>query len=311
MVGLVRSFGVAAALMVLVARPAFAAEAPDLNFKLLFHAAELANQAYSGKSEILGDHPGDDAWVATPGNVNVQYILIHNHKRRVQAIAVRGTVDDTNWELDLDTRGVHDEKAGILLHRGFKTAADAIYADVKPRLKRRYKTYLTGHSLGGSVAAIVGLYLWDDRFDVGGILTFGQPKFTNVAGARAYNDLPILRVIYQNDTVPLLPDETKGGGETFAHMGAVLNLLSGPYYVYGEADQALQFSQGSFGKLFGQISLPDHRMKWYLNGLEEKIEHSVRVSFAERNRYIIRHRRGTGGQDGKKKKTKFNFRSLR
>ena len=305
-----RSLGVVAAVMVLVSQPA-AADTPDLNFKLLFHAAELANQAYSGKSDILGDHPGDDAWVATPGNANVQYILIHNHKRRVQAIAVRGTVDDTNWELDLDSRGVHDTKAGILLHRGFKTAADAIYADVKPRLKRSYKTYLTGHSLGGSVAAIVGLYLWDDRFDVGGILTFGQPKFTNVAGARTYNNLPILRVIYQNDTVPLLPGETKQGGETFAHMGAVLNLLSGPYYVYGDAQQGLQFSQGSFGKLFGQISLPDHRMKWYLRGLEEKIENSVRVNFNERNRHITRHRRGTGGQDGKNKKTKFNFRSLR
>lgn len=287
---------------------AFAEKSKKFDFTLFYHAAQLANQAYDGKSEILGKHPGRSAWVATPGNAHVQYILLRNDKRRIQAIAVRGTANETNWDLDMDTRGVRDEKTGILMHRGFRTAAEAIYGDVKPRLKRGYTTYLTGHSLGGAVAAILGTYLLDDEFKLGGILTFGQPKFTNRAGAEAYRDLPLLRLIYQNDTVALLPDRTKKTGQEFVHTGEVINLLSGPYYIHGTAEQSLEFSGGSFGKLFGQISLPDHSMKWYLKSLRDKLDGATEVSFKDRNKYIIRHRRGTGGAERSKPvKRIYNF----
>ena len=287
---------------------AFAKKSKNVDFRLLYHAAQLANQAYDGKSKILGKHPGLSAWVANPGKTNVQYILLQNHKRKIQAIAVRGTANDTNWDLDMDTRGVKDRKTGILMHRGFRTAAEAIYGDVKPRLKRGYTTYLTGHSLGGAVAAILGTYLLDDKFKIGGILTFGQPKFTNRAGAKAYKHLPLLRLIYQNDTVALLPDRAKGSGKEFVHTGEVINLLSGPYYVHGSARQGLEFSEGSFGKLFGQISVPDHSMKWYLKNLRGKLDGVKEVSFKDRNKYIIRHRRGTfGAYRSKPVKRTFNF----
>jgi len=181
------------------------------------------------------------------------------------------------------------------MHSGFRTAAEAIYRDVKPHLKRGYTTYLTGHSLGGAVAAILGIYLRDDKVKLGGIYTFGQPKFTNVAGVKAYRNLPLLRVIYQNDTVVLLPDETKQGGQVFAHIGPAINLLSGPYYVYASAQQTLQISQGSFRKFFSLISVQDHHMKWYLEGLREKLDGATRVSFEDRNKYIVRHKPGYVG----------------
>ena len=284
------------------------AQSQKIDFKLIYHAAQLANQAYDGKSEILGKHPGRSAWVATPGKTQVKYILIHNHKRRVQAIAVRGTVNHTNWDLNKDTRGVRDRKAGIMMHSGFRTAAQVIYRDVKPRLKRGYTTYLTGHSLGGAIAGILGIYLLDDKFRLGGIYTFGQPKFTDLAGAKAYRRLPLLRIIYQNDTVALLPDKTKRSGKQFVHMGAVINLLSGPYYVYGPSQKAIRFSRGSFHKLFGQISVPDHQMKWYLKSLRAKLKGAKRVSFKKRNDHIVRHKRGTGGaRSGKNVKRRYNF----
>ncbi len=290
---------------VLVHPIALSAKSPNIDFKLLYHAAQLANQAYDGRSEIIGKHPGRSAWVATPGKANVQYILIHNHKRKIQAIAVRGTVDDTNWKLNKDTRGIKDEKAGILMHRGFRTAAKTIYRDLKPRLKRGYTTYLTGHSLGGAVAGILGIYLRNDKVKIGGIYTFGQPKFTNAAGAKAYRNLPLLRVVYQNDVVVLLPDATKQSGRQFAHIGPVINLLSGPYYVYGTTQQVLQFSKGSLGKHFSQISVPDHKMKWYLKNLRGKLGGVKRVSLKNRNKYIKRHR--GAAYDTESFKRKFNF----
>ncbi len=255
---------------------------------------------------FLGELKGKSAWVATPGTTDVQYVIGYNDQRKVQAIAVRGTANDTNWALDKDTHALKDQKSGILMHRGFRTAAEAIYRDVKPRLKPGYTTYLTGHSLGGAVAAILGIYLQDDGVKLGRIFTFGQPKFTNVAGAKAYANLPLLRVIYQNDTVALLPDSDAQGDQQFAHIGPVINLLSGPYYVYGTAEQTLQFSQGSFSKFLTQVSLPDHKMKWYLQGLRDKLNGAKEVSFKDRNKYIVRHKYGTGVETAPTKK-KFNF----
>lgn len=282
------------------------AKSPDIDFDILYRAAQIANLSYDGKSKILGELKGKSAWVATPGTTDVQYVIGYNDQRKIQAIAVRGTANDTNWTLDKDTHALRDQKSGILMHRGFRTAADAIYRDVKPRLKPGYTTYLTGHSLGGAVAAILGIYLQDDGVKLGRIFTFGQPKFTNVAGAKAYENLPLLRVTYQNDTVALLPDSDAQGDQVFAHIGPVINLLSGPYYVYGTAQQTLQFSQGSFSKFLTQVSLPDHKMKWYLQGLRDKLNGAKQVSFKDRNKYIVRHKYGTGVETAPTKK-KFNF----
>lgn len=282
------------------------ARSPNIDFDLLYRAAQLANMAYDGRSKILGELKGKSVWVATPGTTNVQYGIGYNDRRKIQVIAVRGTANDTNWTLDKDTHGFRDRKAGILMHRGFRKAAQSIYMDVKPRLKRGYTTYLTGHSLGGAVAAILGIYLQDDGFKLGRIITFGQPKFTNVAGAKAYQRLPLLRVVYQNDTVALLPDQDGQGDQVFAHIGPVVNILNGPYYVYGSAQQDLQFSQGSFRKMLTQISLPDHKMKWYLQGLRDKLKGAKQVSFKDRNKYIVRHKYGTG-VDTTRPKMKYNF----
>jgi hypothetical protein len=282
------------------------ASAPKIDFKLLYHAAQLANRVYDGKSDIIGAYPGRSAWVATPGNTDVQYVLLHNKRKKNQAIAVRGTINDTNWSSDTDTRGVQDQKAGILMHRGFKNLAQAIYRDLKPRLKPSYNIYLTGHSLGGAVAAILGTYLVDDGYKVAGIYTFGQPKFTNAAGAKVYAKLPLLRVIYQNDIVSTFPDETKSGAETFVHIGPSVNLLSGPYYAFVPADKASSLSQGSMHRFLPQLSVPDHKMKWYLQGLRDKLKDAKRVSFKDRNRYIVRHKRGSGIETTTTRK-RYNF----
>ena len=311
MLGLVKRFGCIGTVIMLgmtaLGQPGIGlAKSPNLDFNLIYHAAKIANQAYDGKSKILGKLKGKSAWVATPGKTNVQYFIIYNDTRKLQAISVRGTDNDANWTLDKDTRGVRDKKTGILMHRGFRTAANAIYGDVRPRLKKGYTTYLTGHSLGGAVAVILGIYFQKDGVKLGGIYTFGQPKFTNVAGARRYENLPLLRIVNQNDTVALLPDEDAQGNQVFAHIGPAINILTGPYYVYGNAQQTLRVSQGSFGKFLTQISVPDHKIKWYLQNLRDKLKGAKRVDFKDRDKYIVRRKYGSG-VDTTKPKRQFNF----
>jgi hypothetical protein len=218
-------------------------------------------------------------------------------------IAVRGTVDKANWSLDEDTRGISDDKAHILVHEGFSNAASAIYADLKHHLKPGYEIYLTGHSLGGAVAGLLAIYLHEDGYNIGAAVTFGQPKFTNEAGVALYGHLPVVRVVDQNDVVAMLPDSTKSGSAKFAHMGTEVNILSGPYYALLPPAEATRNSIGQFADDATLISVPDHKIAWYLANLESKLRGSQRVKYSDRQQYVVRHRKGPAPQI----KTKMNF----
>jgi len=60
-------------------------------------------------------------------------------------------------------------------------------------------------------------------------------------------------------------------------------------------------------RYFGQISVPDHKMKWYLKNLRGKLNGAVRVSFADRNKYIVRLKPGLAATTGEKTKYKTNY----
>ena len=272
-----------------VATPAIAAEAsPD--FRLLTVAAELANVSYGGDDAIMGKALAKQSRVYTsvPGDTEVKYFLGFNDARKIQVVGVRGTVNDANWRLNHDRRGVTDPATGAMLHAGFKRAADALYADLKPRLKPGYRTYLVGHSLGGAVAAILGVYLQRDGRPVDRVITFGQPKFTDQRGAKAFASLPIIRVVNQNDIVPLLPDTFAGTRDPFVHVGPAVVIFPGPNYAVVPAHDAGAASPGALQRALMQASIPDHAMRFYIENLRPKVAGARRIDLADRERYTVR-----------------------
>ena len=118
---------------------------------------------------------------------------------------MRGTSNAENAMVDIDIKLLPDEKTGVRLHRGFAYAARQIYAELSPLLKDGYRIRSTGHSLGGAVAQILAMYLDTDGYEVDRIVTFGQPKVTNLPGANRFEHLDILRVVTPTDLVPLVP----------------------------------------------------------------------------------------------------------
>lgn len=91
--------------------------------------------------------------------------------------------------------------------------------------------YLTGHSLGGAMAAMMGVMLRHERKfsengdDIAGLLravyTFGQPMIGDYAFAHACQKEPflrrnVIRYVYDSDVVPHLPPRTAG---PFRHFG--------------------------------------------------------------------------------------------
>lgn len=140
---------------------------------------------------------------ATLPSSQVSYFL--SQKKGIQTIAIRGTDNLENAMLDLDLELKLDPTLGIKLHQGFDSAAKAVYDNIKPYLVKNQPIHITGHSLGGAIAVVLAMYLEKGHYPIGQIITFGQPKVTNVVGTTKFSDLPLIRVVTFDDIVPLVP----------------------------------------------------------------------------------------------------------
>lgn len=99
----------------------------------------------------------------------------------------------------------------IFVHRGFRDYADVVLSDgLFERLKTSLnanpneKLYLTGHSLGGSVAIVMGLRFIDSGVDKNrfAVVTFGSPAVGSKALAKSYEDkLDLTRVVMKGDEI--------------------------------------------------------------------------------------------------------------
>ncbi|WP_437850850.1 lipase family protein [Sorangium sp. So ce363] len=101
--------------------------------------------------------------------------------------------------------------------------SDATGEPLKHRLKA---LYITGHGLGGALAALAAAMIFQDKEHEGirdvvrGVYTYGQPRIGNEIFARrcqdAYGRL-LFRHIHANDVVPMFPPPSIGRFEQFGH----------------------------------------------------------------------------------------------
>jgi hypothetical protein len=104
---------------------------------------------------------------------------------------------------------------------------DSVLGDGEKVAKPLEALYLTGHSLGGAMAAMMGVMLGTEKAyaallsKLRGVYTYGQPMIGNGALARRVQgaDFPVKAVFryrYAYDVVPELPPRAAG---EFAHFG--------------------------------------------------------------------------------------------
>jgi triacylglycerol lipase len=258
----------------------------DINFAELETYAERSRTAYRTKQVIMAKYP-KTIRVTSPGNTGVRYFLEQDDAAKTQIITVRGTAGQQNFSEDLNITVRTDRQADIPVHAGFDLAARAVYSDAKSYLKRSYKTYVTGHSLGGAVAALVTIYAIEDGFRVERVITFGQPKFTTAAGVQRLR-FPLIRVIDENDLVPMLPPATATDPQygPYEHVGPEVILLQGRRYVYLPAHDANRIGIGEFWRSIGIADLPDHKMDRYVNRIADKINGAAEVTYNQREEYV-------------------------
>ncbi len=259
-----------------------------VNFEELNSYAARSRTAYDTETVIRTKYPATIR-INSPGKTDVRYFLEQNDKLRTQYVTVRGTASKKNFSEDMDVKIRQDRKTDIPVHDGFDKASQAIYADLKKYLKPGYKTYVTGHSLGGAIAALLTIYIIEDGGKIERVVTFGQPKFTTAAGVKRLDFLPITRVVDENDMVPMLPPEG-----AYEHVGQELILLEGPRYVFLPAHDASRISVGEFWRTLSFSDLSDHHMDNYLKRLSTKTETAVQVPYNKREMYVAQ-RTNTAG----------------
>ena len=169
--------------------------------------------------------------------------------RGVSIITIRGTNNPKNVLTDLDARPFKDGKLGIQIHRGFRDAAEKLRNEIIEKYALEEHIILTGHSLGGAIAQIMGLWFEDDAYDVQ-IYTFGSPTVTTTD----MGDEMHFRVYIEDDPVPFLPPFP------YVHWGVRIDA------------NTLEWSEnhpvGEFTKIDGR----DHSIKAYLKKLRRHNE---------------------------------------
>jgi len=260
----------------------------NINFKDIYAYAERSNTAYEDKRAIQTKYPLTIR-INSPDGTEVRYFLERDDKAYAQFITVRGTHNNKNLADDLDIAVREDRKIDIPVDAGFDSDARAIYNDLKAHLKPGYKTYVTGHSLGGAVAAILAIYLIEEGVQVERVITFGQPRFTTTDGVKRLGFLPLTRIVDENDIVPMVAPSTYTDPKygPYDHVGEEVILLDGPDFVYLPSHDATRIDLGEFWRSISFANLKDHEMQKYLRRIASKATGAREVPYNQRERYVV------------------------
>jgi len=132
-------------------------------------------------------------------------------------VVVEGSTNFASWQANLTFQPVtfEDESLGVHVHRGAYTAAKTMYRRVEQAVKEhiakhgaRARVRITGHSIGGSIASILGLMLLvrngAPRYALADIWAFGAPYvMTGGDALLARLGLPrtFMRIVMMGDDV--------------------------------------------------------------------------------------------------------------
>ncbi|MBT4698220.1 hypothetical protein HOB76_08130, partial [Candidatus Woesearchaeota archaeon] len=96
----------------------------------------------------------------------------------ISIIVIRGTANESNVQSDIDVRLVKDDDLGIYLHKGFRDASLGVMEIIDRDHTIEHTVHVTGHSLGGAVAQIIGMWFHKRGKNVQ-IYSYGSPKVSS------------------------------------------------------------------------------------------------------------------------------------
>jgi triacylglycerol lipase len=204
-------------------KPAPCPEEGPVNYAEALDLAWKSETAYRPDSEIIGSCGIDHCIVITGETTGARAYVQRDDENHLQWVAFRGTRETSGVRLDAGYVRFPDPELDVPLHEGFAAGAAELFPELAEHLRPGYHTWFTGHGLGGAMAVITALRM--ERLGIRPrVITFGQPKVTSVAGARAADTLLDLTrfvrgrdVMAQVPPVSWVPDGRESG--SYAHFG--------------------------------------------------------------------------------------------
>ncbi len=261
----------------------------QIDFKRVDWYAKRAQLAYSTEEEIRS---ALDSVIAVESieEFDIQY-FIEQLPNQQQLLAIRGTANLKNVREDVEYTKSKNKKIKILVHKGFDEDAHAVFSRALPQLDKNQEILVTGHSLGAAVSTLMMIFLHVEGYQLGPSINFGQPKFTNIEGAKKYDFLPLTRIVNKKDVVPLVPPPSivaSVGGE-YRHFGQEVITLDGEYFVYLDNHITLEKDLSDLWFNLGELSVEDHMIANYRVSIQEKFDQQREVPFKERDNFISSH----------------------
>ena len=168
----------------------------------------------------------------------------------ITIIVIRGTSNTSNVLSDIDIRMIKDDVLDIYLHKGFKDAATTVIQEVDKYYQLEHTVYVTGHSLGGSIAQIIGMWLHKRGHNVQ-IFSYGSPK---VSSQVLFGGQPThWRVARLSDPVTFSPTYP------YVHTGIFVN------------SQTLDWGPENDNGLISKTDGLDHSISKYVTTLKEQL----------------------------------------
>ena len=167
----------------------------------------------------------------------------------ITIIVIRGTANAENVQSDIDVRLVDDERTGIKLHKGFRDASLGIMEIIDRDHTVEHTVHVTGHSLGGAISQIIGMWLHKRGKNVQ-IFSYGSPKVTYqvMSGGQPTH----WRVVRLSDPIPFTPPWP------YAHTGLFID------------SQDLDWGADNDNGLISETDGLDHAIAKYVTTLKEQ-----------------------------------------
>lgn len=174
----------------------------------IMYLSQLSRLAYKRDIRIVEElfkenYNTEDIKVINISNLKC-FIAIRDDKTY---ISFRGSDNLKNWLNNFNIgKGI---VAQGNIHNGFLMASKTLYNEILPfiKQKRHNRIYLTGHSLGASLASLVSNYLYEDFYDVREVLLIECPNISDKRYIKNTENYKINRVMIKNniDIVTYMP----------------------------------------------------------------------------------------------------------
>jgi cytohesin len=228
-----------------------------VNFPEFYDLALLCQSCYGTENEIKKQY-GTTATACVAETRGIRLFLLQDDANKKYHLILGGNL----WTEKVK-RAEWDERFDWKDHFKIEQTVESVLSIIEVHIKKDYAIQLTGHSLGGLIAAFIGLTLTERKWKLVKITTFAQPNFIHENMSSIFRPLNLLRIIDIND-----PADSVFAGHV--HTGHLVTLLSKNLFCYENKLSDTPESEASPSSPSSEASVPPEEVALPSSGHSKK-----------------------------------------